>query len=337
MLWYERWSTRLGVRSVWFLAAIGLVVAAVTPLVAARSAPIGYVRQSFEPFVPYLVAVGLPLWAWILEHARSVARTAIDELGPHLRGPLAVSELREAVASAPSWAGWGGFLAMVVWTLPFHELNTRRLSRFAAGDWNLFDIWVLSVVSFQVMVTMQSCLPLGHASRVLGRVGAELDLELFSPGRGRPLGRFSLSLLAYLSLIGATAGLIPGLLGIAAVKLAIAIGLANLGFFGLCLLLAVGPFVHRMRMLKAAELERVERAIAGDRGGLAGSPKADRLGSPGLLELLAYRRELESLRCWPIELGTWGRVVFYGMLPPLSWVGGALVEQLVSRWIMDGG
>ena len=99
----------------------------------------------------------------------------------------------------------------------------------------------------------------------------------------------------------------------------------------LCVALPTYAIAARIRGWKSEELSSVARAIEGDRSALGNSrfsKDLEQLDFPGLL---AYRREIEALRISPFDRGHLARFVFYVVLPPLSWVAAALVEQLVDR------
>lgn len=50
----------------------------------------------------------------------------------------------------------------------------------------------------------------------------------------------------------------------------------------------------------------------------------------GLNTLLAQRTHLEKVSTWPLNLDNVGRLLFYLFIPPLTWVGAALIERLVD-------
>ena len=52
-----------------------------------------------------------------------------------------------------------------------------------------------------------------------------------------------------------------------------------------------------------------------------------------LADLLAYRTYLESVREWPFDDVTLRRFLLYLLIPVGSWLGGALVERLVSQML----
>jgi len=84
---------------------------------------------------------------------------------------------------------------------------------------------------------------------------------------------------------------------------------------------------------KEQELGRLSQAIARERDRLL--PEGD--PAPGtavqdtrMLNLIAYRDMIEAVREWPFGASTWARVLIFMTLGVGSWVGGALVERILS-------
>ena len=80
----------------------------------------------------------------------------------------------------------------------------------------------------------------------------------------------------------------------------------------------------RMQKMQARALEAIGLDIA----------KASKVSQPAdmqRLETLLQRRDrLSSLSTWPINVTLIQRFILYVVLPPLAWVGAALVEELVT-------
>jgi hypothetical protein len=101
---------------------------------------------------------------------------------------------------------------------------------------------------------------------------------------------------------------------------------------GFAALLSPSLGVHgAIRRAKAAELERVRSAIAGNRAALAGSAIAAEADRLSVVDLLRYRGEIAAVREWPFDAGVLRRFGLYLLIPLASWVLGALVERLVDR------
>ena len=46
--------------------------------------------------------------------------------------------------------------------------------------------------------------------------------------------------------------------------------------------------------------------------------------------MLTYRHEVESTSEWPFDTSVMGRLGIYLVIPPLTWVGAALIEMLLD-------
>jgi len=49
--------------------------------------------------------------------------------------------------------------------------------------------------------------------------------------------------------------------------------------------------------------------------------------------LLSYRREVLGTREWPFDLGVVTRLGLYLVIVPLTWIGAALIENVVDLFI----
>jgi hypothetical protein len=89
--------------------------------------------------------------------------------------------------------------------------------------------------------------------------------------------------------------------------------------------------LHRaIREEKHRELARVRAELRRLRDGAAAGHDAE----PGqLADLLAQLRYLDELREWPFDNPTMARFFLYLLIPVGSWLGGALVERVVSNML----
>ena len=60
---------------------------------------------------------------------------------------------------------------------------------------------------------------------------------------------------------------------------------------------------------------------------------ADRRDVVRLESLVAHRDRIRHTSTWPLDLSLISRVVFYLIIPPLAWVGAALVEMMVEEFV----
>ena len=166
-------------------------------------------------------------------------------------------------------------------------------------------------------------------ARALSRVGAEWTrVDLLDPGRLVPFARRGLrsvllfvvpfSLASLLLLAPWASSVTLGTMG-----LVVAVALS-------ALLVPVVGIHGRIRETKGRELERVRRAIVGDRSALEGSCIAAEAETARLTDLLAYRSYVESVSEWPFDAPSLVRFALYLAIPLGSWIGGALVERLLG-------
>jgi hypothetical protein len=52
-----------------------------------------------------------------------------------------------------------------------------------------------------------------------------------------------------------------------------------------------------------------------------------------MVPLLAYRREIRAISEWPFDLGSATRFGLILVIPPLTWIGAALVERLLDAFL----
>lgn len=89
--------------------------------------------------------------------------------------------------------------------------------------------------------------------------------------------------------------------------------------------------IHRaIQVEKQAEQDRVLAAIAGDRSGLSGSALAAWADELRGVALLDYLEKVGGVREWPFDASALRRFGLYLLIPPLGWLGGALVERVVD-------
>jgi len=158
-----------------------------------------------------------------------------------------------------------------------------------------------------------------QAAREVSRPGRRARIDLYALERVRPFAR--LALVDVLVVMGAIAFMPLQSLDAEfrwdnySIGLAVALPTA--------LLMLVLPLwgVHRS-LLGARTLRLNELQIQLDR--------ADRSDLAGLELLLAHRERVRGVHTWPLDLRLFGRALFYLVIPPLAWVGAALVESLVD-------
>ncbi len=88
----------------------------------------------------------------------------------------------------------------------------------------------------------------------------------------------------------------------------------------------VWPVHRRIVAAKRLELDRIGSLIRSFAGRDGQSVRA----YGDLAPLLTYRREITTAGEWPFDTSVMGRLALYLVIPPLTWVGAALIELLVD-------
>ncbi len=164
-------------------------------------------------------------------------------------------------------------------------------------------------------------------ARRLADLAREVPIHLLDPERLRPFA--SVAVLSTLALIGAQAAF-PILIVVGdASWIAFVPGLLATGIP--MVLLAVWPIwpLHvRLSAARRSLLGELNRRIAS-----APAPDPSHPDSLArLAPLLSYRREILEVSEWPFDLGIMARLGLYLIIPPLTWVGAALIERLVDAF-----
>ena len=50
-----------------------------------------------------------------------------------------------------------------------------------------------------------------------------------------------------------------------------------------------------------------------------------------IVPLLNYQREITGITTWPFDVSALVRLGLYLVIPPLTWVGAALIERIVDQ------
>jgi hypothetical protein len=195
------------------------------------------------------------------------------------------------------------------------------------GDWSpevywhrLLGTWIMTWFACWVVVVVRT-------SNRFARAADALDpLDLFDHTPAEPFVRQGLfqmlavaGAVAFLGLLGLDEGLTPML--------------ALFGGGGVVLVAVAGLLPLRaargVRLAaRTRELEWCDQRIRASRQAF----RAEERNAPGgcLADLLAYREFVRGVNAWPLELTGTRRVVLYLLIPVLSWVGGAIAQELVQ-------
>lgn len=181
--------------------------------------------------------------------------------------------------------------------------------------------WI--VVTFVVAGLLHNATRLNQAARCC-------RVNLLDTARLRPFA--TVAVLSTLAVIGAQAAFpllffdsggnvdpaayIPGLLGTGLPMIFMAA-------------MPIWPVHRRIEAAKKAALDALNARIAR----LPAPDPNDPATLQALNPLLAFRREIIEVSEWPFDTGVVTRLGFYLIIPPLTWVGAALIEHVVESML----
>ncbi|MCB1683858.1 MAG: hypothetical protein R3E82_02590 [Pseudomonadales bacterium] len=279
-------------------------------------------QANFVLFFSTIIAYIIPVYHLIIERTR----LALRQLTPLLNAEIEqVALWEDALATRPPrWT----FIVLLIsvtlgilhnWLLWDSGLGmTRALKQpdLLATIISSSFIWI--VMTFVIASLISNAL-------LFNRLSKRVHLDLLNTRALTPFASVAVS--STLAIIGAQAAF-PILIFAGEMNpLAFVPGLFATGIP--MLLLFFWPIwpVHRLlHHRKRRELERVD-------GEIARSPRPELNDQQGLSELnskLNYRREIEAVSEWPFDSSAVSRLLLYLIIPPLTWVGAALIEILVD-------
>ena len=189
---------------------------------------------------------------------------------------------------------------------------------------------VAALGTLMVWIVMTTVIVMLIQQNVLfGRLGRNnARLSLLETGTLLPFARVSIisslaiiGALALFPLIGFESGLnlAESLPGVIAVLVPLVV----------MFVIPVWPVHQRLSAMKAAELAALTDKIGGYlnvNGGVDLEPENLQQLSP----LLSYRREIAEVSTWPFDIGNLTTLMLYLIIPPMTWIGAALIENLVD-------
>ncbi|MFT7652941.1 MAG: hypothetical protein ACI9ON_001616 [Limisphaerales bacterium] len=178
-------------------------------------------------------------------------------------------------------------------------------------------VWITTIVVI-------TCLT--DNARLFRTLSRDVEVDLFNTTILNPFGRMAVS--STLVVIGAQASFsimwldssadpwttIPGLVATTVAMIFM--------FFP-----AVWPIHKALKTAKQAELRHVQQQIDELRYNSSSDDYAP------LAPLLAVRREVASIREWPFDISMMARLSLYLIIVPLTWIGAALIENLVDLFV----
>ena len=263
----------------------------------------------------------------VFSYIQGVTHRAVDELHELLDLPPESFEtlryslshkslLWQLLVAALATLGAGAHLGAI-----YASRGSSLFAELAAGTDLAGDLGAVAV--WLAMTTAMASL-LQNGRRV-GRLAHHLrEIDLLRADRLLPFAR--IAIVSTLSLTGSLA-LFPFLMiDVGASPTTVLPGLvATLLPMGALLLLPLLPARREITAEKARQLARINLRLASLRAG-SGYERNFRQVST----LLDMREHIERVPDWPVNTGVIGRLGFYLIIPPLTWVGAAMIENLVD-------
>ena len=266
----------------------------------------------------------------ILHYITRRTEEAFDELAPHLALTReALPRFRSRISEkSPLWFLVNTTLGISLWSLQswlllgsFVEMK-RALTLNVVSSGAIFSllVWVFLTCAIHALV---------DNARLFRRLTREVNIDLLNTHALTPFAQMAVS--STLVVIGIQATLPIMWLGGTMNPWTTIPGLIVTTFPLVYLFVApVWPIHTALRGAKRAELARVQEEIASRR---QDQPLSSWHTLEAVAPLLTYRREIASAPEWPFDLSIMARFGLYLVIVPLTWIGAALIENLVELFV----
>ncbi|MFY0592036.1 hypothetical protein [Roseivirga sp.] len=164
---------------------------------------------------------------------------------------------------------------------------------------------------------------------VMNKMSREIDVDLLNMDKFMPLTKSGIT--SILGFIGAYSLLfVQGVRIIDIQNPAIAIIIPSIFFLIRTPLKGVRK---RVSMAKHKELVLVDSAIEGDREALKRSRIKKNLDNINVIDLINYRKIIQSVFEIPVNIPTASRFIFYLIIPLLTWIAASVVDKVIDYLI----
>lgn len=320
---YGRWLTAF------LLLTLGIAVFWFSGIFSASSAEISSEVKSAALFFCVVNAYIVPVFHYITERSDAALAAVLPQfLDPDGRLPPQYAELRSRIQKRTlGWQLGGIALATFLWLVQSWLLSGGGAGMIAAltgsSEAASMALGALPVWLF-IMCAIQA---LANNANLFHQLAREVPIDLFHT---RPLMEFGrVAVVSVVAVIGVQALFSIMFFGGVDSIWATGPGLLLTTLAMLYLLVApVKPLHSRLQAAKLAALEDVESEIAGR----SDKPLAQRSDSEldRFTNLLEWRDEVRKAPEWPFDLDLIARLAIYLVLVPLTWVGAALIENVVD-------
>jgi hypothetical protein len=233
----------------------------------------------------------------------------------------AVNPISEALIRFPKKQVIIGFAGGLFYALTFN-IPWRQIGAALYGDWN-----ILSIVIGQMMLWIGVGVLLSvrlHIAKLFSNLGKTIEFSLFE--------QTSLQAFARVGMLDVV--IVVGGMAIATVQsLDAQFRLENyLSAIAVAAPAALALLVRPMWELHKRMALRKEELMLQINGAILHASEDTTLEHIRLLEDLLQRRDrVRAQHTWPLDISIWRRLVFYILIPPLAWVGAALMEVIVNQ------
>ncbi len=238
-------------------------------------------------------------------------------------GNTTAQNISADIIKFPGRALASGLVGGLVYALAFN-IPATQIDPALRGDWNSVSI-ILGQIFLWVCIGGLLFVRL-HIARIFSSLGKTIEFSLFEQSELQPFARVGM-----LDVV-----IVVGSMAIATVQsLDAQFRLDNylsamLVATPAAIALLVRPMwaLHRRMATRKAELGAEIDAL------IKSASEKTSLDEMHKLELLLQRRDrVRSLNTWPLDISIWRRLAFYVLIPPLAWVGAALMEVVVSQML----
>lgn len=298
---------------------IALIIFLTTFLYQRQFIAENYLNRSTQLFFSLLFAYIVPVFSFIIErteHYVECLRSSSalpDEEFQILKDSLSQRSIGWVIATVSfSLLLAFGQLTMI-WGSPTLVLSSLVESLSSASATVItFLLWIVMTTVITVLI---------DNARTLAKFGRDhLAVSVLNRRNLLPFG--DVAVISTLALIG-TLAFYPLMMIDGARTEAVLPGLLATGLW---------PVHKRLMAMKRAELDLVAMNIEAE-SGKGTSPAGDFDLLQRIMPLLSYQRELNQMSTWPIDMGSMSRLSLYLIIPPLTWVGAALIENLVDGFL----
>jgi hypothetical protein len=301
--------------SVWVCCLSYLILSwglfSVTGLLSADALEMGFSSQD-QLMGMILLMMVMPTWMigcmFVTQrHSMSIAR----RLSP---------QLVVAIGEVPQPYVWSGLVAGLLYALAFN-VPTGQYSQVFAGNGPMISVFIGQVLIWLgVGVLIAIRLYIGGE---FYRAGEIVKITIFEQAQLESFARVGMLDVAIVvgCMVVATVQSIDAQFRVVNYLTALLVAVPA----AVALLMRPMWSVHRRLQARKQELmkdiqEKIEAA-----------PEQGDDASIAALECLLRRRDrINALHTWPLDFAIWSRLFFYGLIPPLAWLGAAVAEILVQ-------